>query len=153
MKKCVLLSILVCPYLSATDKISQLKAAIVRSDADKVAQLVQQGSFDSEELAELRGWADDTIEERRIGAITTGELYITLTACAGFGTLVVSGLIYMQGDEPFRAGLKKIGLTTNFRAAIAALGVSALCYYGIQSGSRGSRKRLRDALTIKKLLE
>ncbi len=153
MMKSIIATALIGASLSANERLSQLKAAIVRSDDQAVQQLLQQGALAPKESSELCGWADDTIEERRLLDTTTGEALGFILGAAGLGMAAVAGLGYAVGDVNVRAVLKKMLITTDTRAALAVAGCTMLCYYGITSGSRGAKRRLNKALTIKDILE
>ena len=153
MKKYILIGTLIVSSLTANDRISQLKAAIVRSDDQVVKQLLTQGALSAKDVYELCGWADDLIEERRLGGVTRGEDVSFVLGSTGLGVLVVGVIGYIAHDAKFINLLKLYYITTDKRAALCAVGCTALCLYGIKRGSYGVQRRLNKAYAIKDVLE
>ncbi len=153
MKKYIFISTLIVSSLAANDRISQLKAAIVRSDDQEVRQLLTQGTLSAKDVYELCGWADDLIEERRLGGVTIGEDVSFLLGGTGLGMLIVGVIGYFVYDEKFINLLKSYRITTDKRAALCAVGCTTLCLYGIKRGSWGVQRRLNKAYAIKDVLE
>ncbi len=153
MKKLLLASTLILSSLSANERVSQLKAAIVRSDDQAVTQLLTHRSLSAKEIYELCGWADDLIEERNLRAWTVGEEASCIAGYAGIVMLAMAAVGYRIHDEKFMNLLKRCNITTGTRAALSAGGCTLLCLYGIQRGGRAAQERLSKACAIKDVLE
>ena len=139
-------------FLRGHDKLSKAKAAIVTSDGTALQAVLHKTDFLATELQELSGWAEDTLEERRLLPKSGIEDICFVGGAAGISSLIAVGIAYVA-DESFRSFLAKTGINSDFRAGLAAIGWTLLCYYGIQKGKKAARLRLTSALQVKKVLE
>ena len=116
-------------------------------------QLLTQGALSVKDVYELCGWADDLIEERRLGGVTTGEGVSFLLGGTGLSMLIMGAIGYFVYDKQFISLLISYHITTDKRAALCAVGCTTLCLYGIKRGSWGVQRRLNKAYAIKDVLE
>ncbi len=125
----------------------QLEAAIIRTNLYKVGRLLKRRNrVTLRRFNDMIGWAQDTIEERRLLDRTRVENIMYSWSATGSSIVGLLGFLYYFEIGNMRRNIKNGPGELTFKAVSGAIGLAA--GYGFYKAWTGPQRRFDDACSI-----